>query len=173
MEQRRVLKTNTASQENRNIPYCHFHQRKGHFLAECKAFENEPLEAKNECILRADTANNLAALATRCMPADKLMESRWTLGPELLWNPLPQPQTVIQEILLDESDPEVKQEVVACITKSQSSQELGCTRFTRFSSWSSIKRAIARLILVIIEFKKRNQEQPKKAANPRPPQSAA
>ena len=52
MEPRRVLKTNTASPENRNIPYCHFHQRKGHFLAECIAFENEPLEAKNECILR-------------------------------------------------------------------------------------------------------------------------
>lgn len=53
MEPRRVLKTNTASPENRNIPYCHFHQRKAHFLAECIAFENEPLKAKNECILRA------------------------------------------------------------------------------------------------------------------------
>ena len=119
------------------------------------------------------TANNPADLATRCMPADKLMESRWTSGPELLWNPVPQPQTVNQEILLDKSDSEVKREVVACVTKSHSSQELGCTRFNRLSSWSSIERAIARLILVIKEFKKRNQEQPKKAANPRPPPSAA
>ena len=103
----------------------------------------------------------------------QVMELRWTSGPELLWNPLPQPQTVNQEIRLDESDPEVKREVVACVTKSHSSQELGCKRFNRLSRWSSIKRAIARLILVIKEFKKRNQEQPKKAANLRPPPSAA
>ena len=107
-----------------------------------------------------DTANNPADLATRCMPADKLMDSRWTSGPELLWNPLSQPQTVNQEIRLDESDPEVKQEVVACVTKSHSSQELGCTRFNRLSSWSSIKRAIARLILVIKEFKSNRRKQP-------------
>ena len=61
MEPRRVLKTNTAGTENRNVPrkdtgdqkYCHFHQRKGHLLTECIAFESQPLEAKNERILRA------------------------------------------------------------------------------------------------------------------------
>ena len=36
-----------------------------------------------------DTANNPADLATRCMSPDKLMESRWLLGPEFLWNALP------------------------------------------------------------------------------------
>lgn len=120
-----------------------------------------------------DTTNNPADLATRCMSPDKLMESRWTSGPEFLWNPLPQPQTVIQETALDENDPEVKREVVVCITKSHSSKELGCTRFNRLSSWSSVKRALARLILLIKEFKKRNQEHPKKPANPLPPPSAA
>ena len=55
---RRVLK---STMEDRNIPkkgtgeekYCPFHQRKGHILSECKAFESETLEAKNECIVRA------------------------------------------------------------------------------------------------------------------------
>ena len=33
--------------------YCHYHQRKGHLLAECKAFQRQALEVRNECVLRA------------------------------------------------------------------------------------------------------------------------
>ncbi|XP_022809213.1 uncharacterized protein LOC111346173 [Stylophora pistillata] len=52
---RRVFKSNM---ENGNAPrgeaeeekYCYFHQRKGHLLNECKAFEKEGLEAKDEFI---------------------------------------------------------------------------------------------------------------------------
>ena len=55
-----------------------------------------------------DTANNPADLATCCMSPDKLMESRWLLGPEFLLNALPQPHDVPQKILLDKNDPEVK-----------------------------------------------------------------
>ena len=33
--------------------FCAFHQRKGHLLMDCKAFKNEPLETKNDCILKA------------------------------------------------------------------------------------------------------------------------
>lgn len=33
--------------------FCAFHQRKGNLLIVCKAFQNEPLEAKNDCIVKA------------------------------------------------------------------------------------------------------------------------
>lgn len=48
MEDGKFPKKNTGEEK-----YCPFHQRKGHTLSECKAFEGETLEAKNECILRA------------------------------------------------------------------------------------------------------------------------
>ena len=55
-----------------------------------------------------DTANNPADLATRCMSPDKLMELHWLLGPEFLWNALPQPHDIPQKIVLNENEPEVK-----------------------------------------------------------------
>ena len=56
---RRVLKSTTVESGNvtkkdaKEEKFCAFHQRKGHLLKECKAFENEPLEVKNDCILKA------------------------------------------------------------------------------------------------------------------------
>ena len=121
-----------------------------------------------------DTANNPADLATRCLSPDKLLESRWTSGPEFLWSTRPGPQTVLQEIPLDENDPEVKREVVACVTRSQTLQELDTTRFHRFSNWSSVKRAIAGLVRVIKSFKERKQsKKPVTTRNHLPPPSAA
>ena len=112
-----------------------------------------------------DTASNPADLATRCLSPDKLLESWWTSGPEFLWSPRPHRQT--------ESDPEVKREVVACITRSQILQELGTSRFNCFSSWSSVKHVVASLIRVIKSFKERNQEHSRKPINHLPPPSAA
>lgn len=118
-----------------------------------------------------DTANNPADLATRCMSPDKLMESRWLLGPEFLWDVLSQPHDVPQKIPLDENDPEVKREVVVCATKSQVPQNLGCSRFKRLSSWSSVKRAVANLIRLIKGFQKRQHS--KTLTRPLSPPSAA
>ena len=55
---RRVLKSsmesgNITKKDSKEDKFCAFHQRKGHLLIECKSFENEPLEAKNDCILKA------------------------------------------------------------------------------------------------------------------------
>ena len=75
---RRVLK---STMEDRNIPkkgtgeekYCPFHQRKGHILSECKAFESETLEAKNECILKSRTLLPLSVARTQ---VERLYRSR-------------------------------------------------------------------------------------------------
>ena len=113
-----------------------------------------------------DTTSNPADLATRCMSPSKLVESRWISGPEVLRSHLSQPPYLPQEMAVDESDPEVKREVTACATKSHVSQELGCSRFKRFSTWTSVKRAIASLISLIKDFKGRNGERSKKPTNP-------
>ena len=118
-----------------------------------------------------DTANNPADLATRCMSPDNLMESRWLLGPEFLWNILPQPHDVPQKMPLDENDPELKREVVVCATKSQVLQNLGCSRFKRLSSWLSVKRAVANLIRIIKGFQERKHS--KTPTRPLSPPSAA
>ena len=90
-----------------------------------------------------DTANNPADLATCCMSPDKLMESRWLLGPEFLLNVLPQPHDVPQKILLDKNDPEVKWEVVVYTPKSQVQQNMGCSRLQvglQSSPWVTLRR---------------------------------
>ena len=104
-----------------------------------------------------DTARNPADLATRCVTSGKLVESPWILGPEFLWNLQLQPQASLLEVPLSESDLEVKREVVTCATTTHSPQGLGCERFKCFSSWSSLRCAIPKLILFIRKFKERNQ----------------
>ena len=66
---RRVLKTGLdGKKEPKKEPelgeekYCHYHQRKGHLLTECKAFEKQALEVRNECVLKA-------GLCFRCLSA--------------------------------------------------------------------------------------------------------
>ena len=112
-----------------------------------------------------DTARNPADLATRCVTPEKVVESPWILGPKFLRNPLLQPQASLLEVPLSESDPEVKREVVTCATTTHSPQGLGCERFKCFSSWSSLRCAIPKLIVFIRKFKERNQALSNKPVN--------
>ena len=119
-----------------------------------------------------DTARNPPDLATRCVTSGKLVESPWILGPEFLWNLQLQPQASLLEVPLSKSDPEVKREVVTCATTTHSPQGLGCGRFKCFSSWSSLRCAIPKLIVFIRKFKERNQALSNKPVIPQPPLSA-
>ena len=119
-----------------------------------------------------DTARNPADRTTRCVTSGKLVESPWILGPEFLWNLQLQPQASLLEVPLSESDPEVKREVVTCATTTHSPQGLGCERFKCFSSWSSLRCAIPKLIVFIRKFKERNQALSNKPVIPQPPLSA-
>ena len=57
------------------------------------------------------------------------------------------------EMMLDENNPEIRKEVAVHATDVHMAQGLGCERFNRFSKWSSLKRALASLIVKAKDFK--------------------
>ena len=99
-----------------------------------------------------DTSVNPADMATRKLTTTGLMESNWLTGPAFLWKPT-SPTRAVNEIQLNEDDPEVRKEVVTCKV-SKSTPSLGSSRFSRFSTLSSLQRAIATLIARIKAFKR-------------------
>ena len=101
-----------------------------------------------------ETSENPADLATRCLSALKLAGSDWLAGPSFLKNPST-PQRQQEEIQLDDNDPEVRKEITACATHVQKRTGLRAERFSRFSSLTSLQRAIASLIVAVKEFKRR------------------
>ncbi|KAJ8050641.1 hypothetical protein HOLleu_03924 [Holothuria leucospilota] len=101
-------------------------------------------------------------MASRSVRADQLMNSLWFRGPEFLWQrSLPastiKPLSPGDQLPLDPNDLDVRNEVHSSATDVQSNGceksiaanlKLGCHRFLRFSSWQSLKRAIANLMRV-------------------------
>ena len=104
-----------------------------------------------------DITQNPADLATRRLTASNLMDSDWLKGPRFLQSPntLPLEQ---EEILLDAHDPEVRKEISTPATLTKECQSLGTDRFTRFSSLASLQRAIANLIVVAREVRRRKEQ---------------
>ena len=100
-----------------------------------------------------DTTQNPADLATRRLTASNLMNSDWIKGPHFLRNSIIPPQER-EEILLDAHDPEVRMEIATCATFTEKRHGLGTERFTRFSSLTSLQRAIANLIVVARKFRR-------------------
>ncbi|KAK3727953.1 hypothetical protein QZH41_004897 [Actinostola sp. cb2023] len=95
-----------------------------------------------------------------------MMESVWLNGPTFLRKAAEVPPS--NEVMSpNDSDPEVRKEVTSCKTKIGNSQSsgLGAERFKRFSSLSSLRRALANLIVKIREFKLR-KERPTKPTIP-------
>lgn len=104
---------------------------------------------------------NPADLATRGVRPSKLMESGWLSGPEFLKNTdnIPPPSEITTP---SESDPEVRCEVINSATKideNNNTMGLGAKRFERFSSLSSLQRAIALLIVKVRKFNCRRRQQ--------------
>ncbi|XP_028327214.1 uncharacterized protein LOC114478373 [Gouania willdenowi] len=101
--------------------------------------------------------DNPADHASRGLTAKNLIASNWFGGPSFLWKEeLPSRDIKVRE--LDAVDPEVRKSVVHhTLTKVDSLVE----RFRKFSSWSRLVKAIARLIRLVNEFKnaqRRNNE---------------
>lgn len=112
-----------------------------------------------------DTTQNPADLATHCLTASNLMDSDWLKGPRFLQNPNTPPLQQ-EEILLDAHDPEVRKEISTCATLTKECQSLGTNRFTRFSSLASLQRAIANLIVVAREVRRRKEQEEEELQSP-------
>ena len=108
-----------------------------------------------------DTSKNLADLSTGCLNAQNLAGSDWLTGPSFLNTPPSMAEEEQEKFPLNENDPDVHKETVNLKMQTDRRHGIGAERFLRFSSLYSLQRAIANLVVVIKEFKRRktkNQE---------------
>ena len=96
---------------------------------------------------------NPADLGTRAVPAQQLAASTWLQGPEFLHSSHSQENTMssMDGYALMEDDVEIRPEVTALAT-NVNKDSLGCQRFTRFSKWTSLLKAVAQLTRVASTF---------------------
>ncbi|XP_076857275.1 uncharacterized protein LOC143511532 [Brachyhypopomus gauderio] len=100
------------------------------------------------------TEHNPADHASRSVQASKLTRTSWLTGPAFLSKPhstIEQLETF--ELINPDSDVEIRSQVTSCVT-SQKVNQLDPERFTKFSSWKSLQRAVATLVHVVRSFKK-------------------
>ena len=100
-----------------------------------------------------DTALNPADLATRGIAAENLKDSKWLSGPEFLREASPSCPPYTEVVALDVQDPEVRSEVAVHVTGVNTAPGLDSDRFSRFSSFASLRRALANLIVKVKEYK--------------------
>ena len=107
-----------------------------------------------------ESEHNPADLATRGVTPSKIMETSWLAGPDILRKAESTPQAH-ETFELSTSDPEVRKEVSSAKVKTtkEKRSDLGAERFEKFSSLKSLQRAIANLIVVAREFKRRRGSQ--------------
>ena len=117
-----------------------------------------------------DTAKNPADLSTRCLNVRSLMGSNWLTGPSFLRDPnrTPAAEDEEDEIQLNENDPEVRKDTISLKTQTSKHHDLGPNRFSRFSSLRSLQLAIANIVVVIKEFKRRKNKNEKKICSKLP-----
>ncbi|XP_022096554.1 uncharacterized protein LOC110982458 [Acanthaster planci] len=118
------------------------------------------------------TDENPADLASRSVPASQLNATMWFRGPNFLWNQEDTSRIVEiharDEFLVNQEDPEVRKESRVIHTSvedeahgsanTKNGQQLGCSRFSRFSSWTTLLRAVSTLISHVKGFKSQNDE---------------
>lgn len=88
---------------------------------------------------------NPADVASRSIPANTLMSSMWLKGPDFLLRVHAKETKCCFELLSPDSDPEIRPTVTAFATRLTDSF-LDPIRFESFSTWTSLLRAIARLV---------------------------
>ena len=105
-----------------------------------------------------ESSNNPADLATRGLRPKDLAESSWLTGPEFLRNSSEISVTGEERAFLSADDPEVRKEPKPLMTRTTSTESptIGAERFKGYSSWSSLRGAIAVLIAKVKSQKERN-----------------
>ena len=104
-----------------------------------------------------ETKENPADLATRHLSASSLQGSNWLHGTSFLKSTDP-PHHKHEKFQIDENDQEVRKDVKVHVISAHEPRGLGAKRFQRFSSLSSLQRAIASLIVLIETFKLRRSK---------------
>ncbi|XP_075743964.1 uncharacterized protein LOC142802802 [Rhipicephalus microplus] len=94
------------------------------------------------------TEENPADHATRPIPAAQLEKTNWFSGPDFLSQPQGEASSSCFKLIDPNEDEEVGPEVRTFVTKTNQRQQLGAERFSKFSSWSSLTRAVAGIIRV-------------------------
>ena len=100
------------------------------------------------------TQCNPADIATRSMKAKDLESSAWLCGPQFL-HKQNQPETEESQpnsTVIQPDDPEVRPELKTLATKVRKDIDLETHRFSRFSEWSRLVRAVACLITLARRF---------------------
>ena len=105
-----------------------------------------------------ESSNNPADLATRGLHPKELAESTWLNGPEFLRNASDISVPSAEQAVLSADDPAVRKELKSLVTCAASSESpnIGTERFKRYSTWSSLRRAIAILIAKVRSLKERS-----------------
>ena len=109
-----------------------------------------------------DTLQNPADMATRGKDVEHLMKSCWFTGPDFL-NAKTDSRFPVdnsrEEFVVSSDDPEVRRDVITCVTKKSETRCLGAERFSRFSTWNTLRRALSRLLRKVDSVKGKRQSQ--------------
>ena len=104
------------------------------------------------------TDTNPADCGTRSVPAIHLPTTSWLSGPVFLsgiYTSSPEPD--LYPLVEPDNDAEIRP-VVSAFMSHSSTSSLGVRRFERFSSWTRLRRAVARLLHIIKSFHKDTTE---------------
>lgn len=90
------------------------------------------------------TNQNPADHATRSVAAGTLKDTNWLSGPRFLSKPKQNVPDITFDLVDPGSDPDIRP-LVSTLSTATASKQLGSQRFTKFSSWRSLTRAITHL----------------------------
>ncbi|XP_015760809.1 PREDICTED: uncharacterized protein LOC107339965 [Acropora digitifera] len=112
-----------------------------------------------------ESKQNPADEASRGMKAKELQDSRWIVGLEFLWRKeCKWRNSVEQNHILQEEDPEVKRSVTMATWSSDGPKSTLDERVQLFSSWYHSQRAVASCMKYIKKLKARAKKEPDQTA---------
>ena len=103
-----------------------------------------------------DSCMNPADLATRGSSVKRMKESLWLTGPEFLKRPNALDPSSTEMSVIDPADPEIRITTHRAVVRPVTG--IGSERFVCFSKFAILRRALAKLIAKVKEFKERRRQ---------------